>query len=198
MAKQPKTIEDWRKERLRKARRENGYILIPMELWNGEAFQSLSKAERLIVIECLAQVRYAPKSSKKREKLGKDSLFKCSLGYLLNQGEFGLPTKYLQERGIKGEDTIARAKKRLVEIGFIDVVQTGSFMKAGRFRYSDRWRAYNPKTLCSYQGPMPGYCHYPNIRRHNDTIRNSKSDCQDEYPAQLDLFDDYARPARRS
>jgi hypothetical protein len=198
MTKQPKTIEDWRQERLRKAKREHGYILIPMEIWNSEAFHALSKAERLMLIECLAQVRYAPKSAKKRERLGKDSLFQCSLGYLLNQGEFGLPTKYLQERGIKGEDTIARAKRRLVEIGFIDVVQTGSFMKAGRFRYSDRWRTYDPQKLCSYQGPMPGYCHYPNIIKNNDSIRNNKSASQDDYPAQLDLFDDYARPARKS
>ena len=119
-------------------------------------------------IECLAQLGYAPKSSKRREKLLKEDIFKCSLGYLLNRGEFGLPTKYLQERGIKGEDTIAGAKKRLVQIGFIDVVQIGSLMKAGRFRYSDRWRSFKSLESCNYTGPMPGYCHYPNIQKYNE------------------------------
>jgi len=33
----PKTIEEWQKERRKKAKQENGFILIPMKLWNGEA-----------------------------------------------------------------------------------------------------------------------------------------------------------------
>jgi hypothetical protein len=169
----PKTIEEWRSERRKKAKRDGGFILIPMEMWNGEAFHALEKAEKLIVLECMAQLRYAPKGAKKREKILEATLFKCGLGHLLNKGEFGLPTKYLQERGIKGEDTISRAKKRLVELGFIDVVDQGTFAKAGRFRYSDRWRSYNAGELSKekgtpvYDGPLPGYCHYPNIVKHN-------------------------------
>jgi hypothetical protein len=145
-----------------------------MEMWNGEAFHALTKAEKLILLECMAQIRYAPGSAKKREKIPKNNLFKCGLGHLLNKGEFGLPTKYLQERGIKGEETISKAKKKLVELGFLDVVQQGSFTKAGRFRYSDRWRTHNAGALFNedgtpcYEGPLPGYCHYPNIVQYND------------------------------
>lgn len=177
----PKTVEEWRSERRRKAKREGGFILIPMEMWNGEAFHALSKAEKLILLECMAQLRYAPKSTKKREKIPKERLFKCSLGYLSNRGEFGLPTKYLQERGIKGEETISKAKKRLVKIGFLDVVTQGSFAKAGRFRYSDRWRTYNSASISketgtlTYDGPLPGYCHYPNITSYNKTRANQPS-----------------------
>jgi hypothetical protein len=166
--KKPKTIEEWRKGRLRKAKQEKGFILIPMELWNGEAFHSLEKSEKLILLECLSQLRYAS-GGKKRARIPKDQLFQHGLGTLLNKEEFGLPTKYLQERGIKGEDTIARAKKKLVQVGFMDVVTQGSFSKAGRFRYSDRGRTYNAIALMSehgqplYDGPLPGYCHYPNI-----------------------------------
>ncbi len=176
----PKTVEEWRSERRKKAKQEAGYIRIPMEMWNGEAFHALTKSEKLILLECMAQLRYAPKSSKKRDKIPKINLFKCALGHLLNKGEFGLPTKYLQERGIKGEDTISRAKKRLVELGFIDVVDQGTFAKAGRFRYSDRWRSYNAGELSKengvpvYDGPLPGYCHYPNIVKHNGTIAQQK------------------------
>ena len=204
MLKKPKTIAEWRKERLRKAKQEKGFILIPMELWNGEAFHALTKAERLILLECLSQLRYAPRDKKKQNKIARDQLFHCSLGWLLNKGEYGLPTKYLQERGIKGEDTIARAKKRLVELGFMDVVTQGSLAKAGRFRYSDRWRTYNAAGLMSeqgppvYDGPLPGYCHYPNIIKHNLAMSGRVLPYNDSHQAvacgyvQLDLFKDYA------
>ncbi|AFM26086.1 hypothetical protein [Desulfomonile tiedjei] len=204
MLKKPKTIEEWGKERLRKAKQEKGFVLIPMELWNGEAFHALEKSEKLILLECLSQLRYAPKSEKKRKKIPKDTLFQCGLGWLLNGGEFGLPTKYLQERGIKGEDTIARAKRKLVQVGFMDVVTQGSFRKAGRFRYSDRWRIYNGSALMSehgeplYDGPLPGYCHYPNIVKRNVANSRSETTSLDVHEAdtlgyvQLDLFTDYA------
>jgi hypothetical protein len=204
MLKEPKTIAEWREERLRKAKQEKGFILIPMKLWNGEAFHALTKAEQLILLECLSQLRYAPGSKKKRSKIAKDQLFECGLGWLLNRGEFGLPTKYLQERGIKGEDTIARAKKRLVQLGFMDVVTQGSFSKAGRFRYSDRWRTYNSVALFAvqgeplYEGTLPGYCCYPNIVKHNLAISSSELHSIDipevaiSGYVQLDLFNDYA------
>jgi hypothetical protein len=202
----PKTIEEWQKERRKKAKQEGGFILIPMELWNGEAFHELSKAEKLILLECMAQVRYAPRNAKKREKIPKDNMFKCSLGHLLNKGEFGLPTKYLQERGIKGEETISKAKKRLVQMGFLDVVEQGSFAKAGRFRYSDRWRTYNCGALFKedgtpcYDGPLPGYCHYPKIIEYNQTraqkrYNDNLDDGETQGYVQLDLFNDYAQAA---
>ena len=131
----PKTIEDWRKERIRKAKREGGYILIPMELFNGEAFHALSKSEKLILIECLAQLRYAPKNLKKRKALTDQRLFKCGLGYLLNNGEFGLPTKYLQETRNQGRGyDIESQEKACTRLASYDVVVQGSFTKAGRFR----------------------------------------------------------------
>ena len=56
----PKTVEEWRSERRRKAKREGGFIMIPMEMWNGGAFYVLTKAEKLFLLECMAQLRYAP------------------------------------------------------------------------------------------------------------------------------------------
>jgi hypothetical protein len=84
------------------------------------------------------------------------------------------------------------------------VVTQGSFSKAGRFRYSDRWRAYNSAALFSehgqplYDGPLPGYCHYPNIVKHNVAISSSELLATDSQEAdtsgyvQLVLFNDYA------
>ncbi len=197
----PKTIEEWRSERRRKAKQEGGFILVPMEMWNGEAFHALSKSEKLVLLESMAQIRYAPRSAKKRESIPRDSLLKCGLGYLLNLGEFGLPTKYLQERGIKGEETISKAKRKLVELGFLDVVQTGTFVKAGRFRYSDRWRTYNSGALFNedgtpcYDGPLPGYCHYPNIIQFNKS-RSVHNEKEFGGYTQLELFPELIEAAQ--
>lgn len=157
------------------------------------SLHALTKTERLILLECLSQLRYAPRGKKKQFKIPKDQVFECGLGYLLNRGEFGLPTKYLQERGIKGEDTISRAKRRLVEIGFLDVVDQGTFSKAGRFRYSDRWGGYNSGNLSKetggpiYDGPFPGYSHYPNIIQFNKS-RSANNEQESGGYTQLELF----------
>ena len=61
----------------------------------------------------------------------------------------------------------------MVEVGFLDVVQQGSFVKAGWFRYSDRWHIYNSRALFNedgtpcYDGPLPGSRYYPNIMQHD-------------------------------
>jgi hypothetical protein len=68
MLKRTKTVEEWRKERLRKAKQQGGYILIPIELWSEEAFHALPKAEQFILLECLSQLRYAP-GGKKRARI---------------------------------------------------------------------------------------------------------------------------------
>ena len=86
----------------------------------------------------------------------------------------------------------------------MDVVTQGSFAKAGRFRYSDRWRTYNAiavmseKGLPVYDGPLPGYCCYPNIVKHNVAISELEVLGHDFKEAdilgyeQFDLFQDYA------
>jgi hypothetical protein len=58
-----------------------------------------------------------------------------------------LPNNLLKERGIKGSDTIARVQKELVAAGFWEVVETGSLIQPGVFRWSDNWLRYNQKSL---------------------------------------------------
>ena len=43
----------------------------------------------------------------------------------------------LKARAVKSNPTIAEAKRRLVELGFLDVVQTGTVHQAGVFKVSD-------------------------------------------------------------
>ena len=104
---------------------------------------------------------------------------------------FNWPTKHLQERGIKGEKTISKAKKKLLEVGFLDVVQQGSFVKTGRFRCSDRWHTYNSRALFKADetpccdGPLPRYCHYPNIIQHNRKSGFAISEGKELHPMRI-------------
>jgi hypothetical protein len=86
------------------------------------------------------------------------------------------------------------------------MVSQGSFTKAGRFRYSDRWRTYNSGALFyqdgtpCYNGPLPGYCHYPNIAQYNDSraqehYNDNLDSGETQGYVQLDLFNDYAQAA---
>jgi hypothetical protein len=58
-----------------------------------------------------------------------------------------LPNNYLKERGIKGTDIIARVRKELVAAGFWEVVETGSLVQSGVFRWSDNWLTSYQKSL---------------------------------------------------
>jgi len=150
----PKTVEQCRAEIRERAKHEGGYVLIPYEMFFSEAYEQLSKSERLMLFEALAQLRYAPKKKAKRAKYPSSSLYRCGLGVLLKNGEFCLPTNYLKARGITGDATIARGKRQLVRYGFMDVVEQGDFAHASRFRYSDR------------RGPTVRQWEIPNMRGH--------------------------------
>jgi len=44
--------------------------------------------------------------------------------------------------GVTSDTTISKARKRLVEIGFLDVVRSCMFPQPGIFGLSDRWKEY--------------------------------------------------------
>jgi hypothetical protein len=128
-----------------------------------------------------------------------------SIGALRNEGRFSIPNNLLKERGIKGEDTIARVRRELVAAGFWETEQTGSLLNTGIFRWSDKWLQYNQRSSEDRKqidpGQMPpGYCLYPNITKYNADRRASKHshshsqatghiDSQEyEHPVQLELF----------
>ncbi len=99
---------------------------------------------------------------------------------LRNDGCFSLPSNLLKERGIRGTDTIAAARKELVAAGFWETVETGSLYNTGVFRWSYNWLTYNQKPVAKRKSldpsaKAPGYCHYPNIIEYNEHIRAQKA-----------------------
>jgi hypothetical protein len=163
----PKTSAEWRTEVKNRARHDDRYTLIQWDLQYSDAYVSLSKSARLILIESLAELRRPSKrqKSKKPTSEAKPKIRQTSIGPLLNDGEFSLPNLYLQQRGITGPATIADARRQLVRVGFWDVVESGSLRDTGRFRYSDRWRSFKKGDKGAYQGPPPGVSLYPQF--HN-------------------------------
>jgi hypothetical protein len=178
----PKTEEGWkevRRERFRNAGDKGGFRVLPVKVLDSDAFNDLSKSAKLVLILSLSQIDYWYRKHKHQPRRA------SSIGDLRNDGRFSLPNNFLKERGIKGSDTIASIRKELVAAGFWEVVETGSLVQSGVFRWSDNWLTYNQKSLherkcMDVKGKKPGTCLYPNILNYNET-RSHK------YVAQSDI-----------
>jgi hypothetical protein len=174
----PKTEAEWRekrRERYRNSVNNGGFRLLPVRVLDSDAFNELSKSAKLVLIISLSQVDYW--SVKKHKHVPKRE---SSIGALRNDGRFSLPSNLLKERGIRGSDTIAAARKELVAVGFWETVETGTLHNTGVFRWSDNWLTYNQKTSAKRKSldpsaKAPGYCHYPNISKYNDQIKAQKA-----------------------
>src|SRR5208283_2391123 len=107
----PKTVEEWRekrRERYRNSGNHSGFRVLPSKVLDSDAFNELSKSSKLVLIISLSQVDYW---SKKHKHIPKRQ---SSIGLLRNDGRFSLPSNLLKERGIRGSDTIASARKEIV------------------------------------------------------------------------------------
>ncbi len=166
----PRTVQQWkgaRRDRYRSAGDKGGFRVLPIKIIDSDAFNELSKSAKIVLIISLSQLDYWRKKHKGLSR--RDS----SIGPLRNDSYFSLPNNLLIERGVKGTDTIARARKELVAAGFWETVETGTLFNAGVFRWSDEWIRYNQKPVSQRkQSPgnvLPaGSCHYPNIVEFNE------------------------------
>jgi hypothetical protein len=174
---QPKTVEEWRdvrREKYRNAGDYGGFRVLPTKVLDSDAFNELRKSTKLVLIISLSQVDYWHKKHKGLSR--RDS----SIGPLRNDGRFSLPSNLLKERGIRGTDTIAAARKEIVAAGFWETVETGTLHSTGIFRWSDNWLTYNQKPLAKRKSldpssKAPGYCHCPNITEYNEQIKAQKA-----------------------
>jgi len=199
----PKTEADWRevrRERYGNVGNKGGFRVLPVKVVDSDAFNELSKSAKIVLMLSLCQLDYWTKKHKhipKRES---------SIGPLRNDGRFSLPSNLLKERGIRGSDTIAAARKEIVAAGFWETVETGTLNNTGVFRWSDSWLTYNQEPVAKRKSldpdaKAPGFCHYPNITEYNDQIRAQKaSEHQDQVYyisggnnyVQLELFEELA------
>ncbi len=173
----PKTEAEWRelrRDRYGNAGAKGGFRLLPVRVLDSDAFNELSKSAKLVLIISQSQV---DNWSKKHKHISKEE---SSIGPLRNDGRFSLPSNLLKERGVRGSDTIAAARREIVAAGFWETVETGTLNNTGVFRWSDNWLTYNQKPVAKRKSldpsaKAPGYCHYPNITDYNDQIRAQKA-----------------------
>ena len=153
--KKPKTQDQWAESI---AEHKEGVIILERRMYNSPAFRELSKKRThvLVLLVALNQVFW---EKKKNSKKGRRTMANGGIVYL-TQNE-------LKERGIKSGGTIAEAKKRLVELGFLDVLETGSVNNAGKFQISERWRQYPNGDYEPKDQKLPGRCLYENYSLKN-------------------------------
>jgi len=145
--KQAKTEDEWLEH---VSSHKKGVVIIQRNLYNSQAFLELSKKPTyvLVLLAALEQVYFEKKSNRSQRRLIK------------NGGLIYLPQNMLKTRGVKSNKTIAEAKKKLVELGFLDVVETGSVHHAGVYRISFRWQKYPNGDYHPKDQTLPGMSLY--------------------------------------
>jgi hypothetical protein len=152
--KKPRSIEEW-EEAISEHRK--GVIIFHRDLFNSKAFLELSNNPIYVSVLLAAHEQiYYEKKSKNSNRPG-----------LKNGGKIYLPQNLLKARRIKSNKTIADAKKKLVELGFLDVVETGSVHHASVFRVSYRWREYPNGGYLPKEKKLPGESLYSDYGLQN-------------------------------
>jgi hypothetical protein len=208
----PRSVEEWRERRKKRYGNggdNGGFRIFPRKVLDSDAFNELSKSAKLVLILSLDQLDYWNKKKHKGEPK-RDT----TVGPLRNGGRFSLPNNMLKERGITGSDTIAKSRRELVAEGFWETVETGTLQQSGIFRWSDNWVTYNQRSVhdrmrLDEAAKVPGYCHYPNIMKYNESRQagindhqhseaiiiaqeDSSINLEPEFPIQLELFQELA------
>jgi len=134
---EPLSTEDWKSVLAADTR---GGFMVFRDMYRSRAFLELSKNPKyaLVLLEALSQLNM-PKKTKRERELASEVRFKKRSRYVdtiiyLTQNRLGAC-------GV-GATTLSAAKKKLVELGFLDTVEPGELYRASTFRYSDRWRKY--------------------------------------------------------
>jgi hypothetical protein len=168
MRKEVKTVEQW-KETLRpdSENKAGDWKILAREMFNSKAFAALTKAGIIVVLAMVNHFSYEKKSSKDRKGV------KCGGQFLRNKGIFYLTGNELKARGLKSDRSIADGKKQAWQLGFFDVIETGSFHSAGKFQYSERWKEYPHGDYQPKDERLPGRNLYHSF---GDSIAQTLSD----------------------
>ena len=125
---EPHTVDDW-KQWLKK---QKGAMLTDRALKASDAYIELCKHPKhaLVLESALFQIRY-----KKRERGDNRRT-------VANGGIVCIPDNLLKVYGINGSDTRAKARVRLVTLGFLDPAESGSLFEATKFVIANRWQHF--------------------------------------------------------
>lgn len=155
MRKEAKSVEKWREELDRDGAGDRGrFHILSRAMFNSRAFLALGGSGIIVVLSILNRLEYEKKG--KRDRKG----VKTGLPVLRNGGEFQLTVNELVARGMS-QSTATRARFLAWELGFFDVLESGTVHHAGRYRYSERWRNYPDGDYKPLGQQPPGKNVYP-------------------------------------
>jgi len=141
---------------------QNGsFCLLQGDLINSQAFMALTSGTHVkLLIYFYQKIQRERIKNRKRKKIYKE----------INLLNINFPYTEAQEKGIS-KPSFARGVKKLIEVGFIDIVEQGGYYGniPSRYKISDRWRKYGTpefkKADLSDRKPKygfeKGHPHYP-------------------------------------
>jgi hypothetical protein len=133
-----KTVDEWSADIDTEVNGKKGaWKILSREVFSSKAYRDLSLPEREILHCYLNKVRFLKPDKRDQRRM------KRSKPVPENGNNLILTNNEIKARGgVSSDTTIARARKRLVEIGFLDVIRPSRFPQPGVFGLSDRWREY--------------------------------------------------------
>lgn len=141
----PKTVQEWRERIPDECKGDRGrFRFLAREVFSSRAYCDLDPIEQLVLNTYLNKLTY--ESPNKRRLNRKSRLDKEAI----NRNELVVTNPELKARckprGKKSEGIsdrkISMSRKRLVAIGFLDVVTPGKWPQPGVYAFSERWREY--------------------------------------------------------
>jgi hypothetical protein len=155
MEKQVKSVERWREEINQDATGSRGrFMILSRSLFNSLAFANLGGSGTIVVLAILNKLEYEKRDKKDRKGV------RVGQALLRNNGEFVLTINELVARGLS-RSTATRCRVLAWEMGFFDVLETGTIHHAGRYRYSERWKKYPHGDYKPVGQQTPGKNVYP-------------------------------------
>jgi hypothetical protein len=161
---EPRSVEDWERRIEDESKGKSGrFCFLAREVFSSKAYLALTLAEAH-VLECfLNKLRYETGNTKGSKRRGKNSS-----GYPINKDNLIVTNNELFARQkLKSERTIANARKRLVEIGFLDVIISAKFPKPGVYAFSERYKQYPDGSYLPRNERSVSSAPYQNIQKYN-------------------------------
>jgi hypothetical protein len=183
MNKEAKSVECWREDLDRDATGGRGrFHILSRAMFNSRAFVALGGPGIIVVLSILNKLEYEKKGRKDRKGV------KTGLPILRNNGEFCLTINELIARGLS-KSTATRARFLAWELGFFDVMESGTVHHAGKYRYSERWRNYPDGDYRPVGQQPPGKNIYPESNfKGNENNQSDKT-----VDGRRGIFSDYLK-----
>ena len=133
-----KTVDEWSADIDMEVNGKKGaWRILSREVFSSKAYRDLSLPEREILHCYLNKVRFIKPNKREQKRM------KRSKPVPENGNNLILTNNEIKARGgVSSDTTISKARKRLVEIGFLEVIRPSRFPQPGIFGLSDRWKDY--------------------------------------------------------